>query len=467
MKKNGKTLMIFFLIIFFMVLTWFIPSGTFSTGSFVSNGINPAGIFDIFVFIYYSLTYKAMDIIYILMVGGTYGVLSNISSYRKLVDKFARFIRKNDIFSLSIVIFLISLYTSITSDILIIVGLSPFIVTSFLKAKKDRLTALSAGFGGMFVGLIGKTFGTFGIVSLMSGLNFVPSDLIIYKIVIFIFAYVLYTLFAILHMKKIGDVNETKYDVFCTESLDEKLIRPNKRKKVWPLLVISLIVIMIGFIAYINWDVSFGVKFFVNAFENLGKVKLFDKPILSNILGSVTELGNWTSLYMCTVILIGLIIISLIDRMKVSKFITSFQNGVRKIYKVAFIYVLVNCVYMLFYYFPIGLTIINSLLGTKFNSFIMFVIGFVALLMSVDFDIIGSALGAYLGNTFANYAVETGFILSLGMSIAALIIPTSYILMSVLSYLDVPYKNWLGYIWKFLITILIVVFVVILLLCIL
>ena len=56
MKKNGKTLMIFLLIIFLMVLTWFVPSGTFASGSFVSNGINPSGFFDLFVFIYYAIT---------------------------------------------------------------------------------------------------------------------------------------------------------------------------------------------------------------------------------------------------------------------------------------------------------------------------------------------------------------------------------------------------------------------------
>ena len=52
MKKNGKTLMIFLIILFLMVLTWFVPTGTFNEGAFVSNGTNPAGIFDLFVFVF-------------------------------------------------------------------------------------------------------------------------------------------------------------------------------------------------------------------------------------------------------------------------------------------------------------------------------------------------------------------------------------------------------------------------------
>ena len=207
MKKNGKTLMIFVLIIFFMLLTWFVDGGTYSTGAYVSNGINPSGIFDFFVFLYYSLTYKAMDIIYILTIGGAYGVLSNISAYRKLVDKTAKFIKNNDILSLCIATFLIALYTSIAGDIIVILGIAPFIVTSFLKAKKDRLTALSAGFGGLFIGLIGKTVGTFGVASLISGLEISASSLIGYKIILFVVAYALYNLFAVMHMRKVGSVD--------------------------------------------------------------------------------------------------------------------------------------------------------------------------------------------------------------------------------------------------------------------
>lgn len=467
MKKNGKTLMIFLLIIFLMVLTWFVPSGTFSTGTFVSNGINPAGIFDFIVFIYYSLSYKAMDIIYILTIGGAYGVLSNVGAYRKLVDKTARFIKKNDVLALCIATLIVGLYTSITSDILIIIGIAPFIVTSFLKAKKDRLTALSAGFGGLFIGLIGKTVGTFGVSSLLTGLKITAGSLIGYKIILFVLAYGLYNLFAVLHMKKIGVVDDTKYDVYCTESLDEKNVKPNKRKRIWHFILISAIVILIGGLGYINWETSFGVKAFANAMESIGKVELFSRPILTNLLGSVTAFGKWTALYMCTIVLIGLMITSLIDRMPVSKFISNFQNGVRKIYKVAFIYLFANCIYMIFYYFPIGLTIVNALLGTKFNALILFIVGFVGLLMSVDFDILGTALGAYLVTLFADQAAQTGMIIYLGMSLAALVVPTSYILMSVLTYLDVPYKNWLGYIWKFLLSILVVVFIIILLMCVL
>jgi uncharacterized ion transporter superfamily protein YfcC len=407
-----------------------------------------------------------MDLVYILTIGGVYGVLSNVGGYRKLVDKTARFIKKNDVVALLIATFVIALYTSITNDLLMIIGLAPFIVTSFLKAKKDRLTALSAGFGGLFIGLIGKTFGTFGVGELLTGLKTTPSDLIVYKLILFVLAYGLYNLFAVMHMRKTGDVDDTKYDAFCTESLDERKVKPNKKKKVWPLILIAVIVILIGFLGFIDWETSFGVKVFANAFESIGKVELFDRPIITNLLGSVTAFGKWTPLYMAIIAFFGTMIVALIDRMGVSKFITNFQNGVRKIYKLAFIYVLVNCVYVLFYYFPIGITILNALLGKgSFNVLSLFIVGFVGLFLAVDYELVGSALASYLAVLFAEKAAETTLVLYLGMSIAAFIVPTSYILMLALTYLDIPYTKWLKYIWKFLLTMVAAALIVILLVC--
>ena len=78
---------------------------------------------------------------------------------------------------------------------------------------------------------------------------------------------------------------------------------------------------------------------------------------------------------------------------------------------------------------------------------------------------VGSALASYLAVLFAEKAAETTLVLYLGMSIAAFIVPTSYILMLSLTYLDIPYTKWLKYIWKFLLTMVAAALIVILLVC--
>ena len=123
-------------------------------------------------------------------------------------------------------------------------------------------------------------------------------------------------------------------------------------------------------------------------------------------------------------------------------------------------------IYVLFYYFPIGITILNALLGKgSFNVLSLFIVGFVGLFLAVDYELVGSALASYLAVLFAEKAAETTLVLYLGMSIAAFIVPTSYILMLALTYLDIPYTKWLKYIWKFLLTMVAAALIVILLVC--
>ena len=466
MKKNGKTLVLLGVILFIMLLTWVIPSGSFSTGEYVSNGVNPTGLFDFFVMVYYAFTLKAMDIIYILMIGGAYGVLSKADSYRKLVDKLANVVKKNDIIAMMLVTFLVALFVSITNEFLVVLGVLPFIVSVFLKAGKDRLTALSASFGGLFIGIIGKTFGTYGMAALNEALELTVTSSIVYKLILFVLAYMLYNLFAILHMKKVEVVDETKYDLFITEEYVEKKSKKSKVKRVWPLIVISSIVILIGVLAFISWDKSFGIEIFKNAYEAIGKVKYANMPIMTNILGSVTEFGTWNTMFLDFVILVSIVLIAIIDKMSVNAFFTNFHNGIRKIYKVAFIYVLINCVYVIFYYFPIGITIMNFILGKgTFNMFTLLIVGFIGLLFAVDYEMVGNALGTYLAILFAEKAAETGLIIYLGMSIATLVVPTSYILMIALHYLEIPYTKWFSYIWKFLLSIIVVILLVLAIMC--
>lgn len=452
MKKNGKIIMIFIFILFFMLLTWIIPPATYKTGAYVANDINPAGIFDIFVLIYYSLTYKAMDIIFLFMVGGTYGVLSHTKGYRKLVDKIGSSIKKDKMVATMILLvstLLTGIYASITNEILILFLVAPFLVTIFLKGGKDRLTALSAGFGGMLIGMAGKTFGTYGVSELFGNLGLTVTSSLLMKLIIFVLVYMLYNLFALLHMYKQNNVDETKYDLFMTDKFDARA-KENRRTKVWPFITVSIIVLVVAFLAYISWDTSFGVKAFANLYESIKGVKIGNQSIIVDLLGSVTAFGTWTTMFMNTVMLLGIIILAIFDKMSINNLILNFQNGVRKIYKVVFMYLLVNCLYVLFYYFPIGVTIINFIIGDgTYNVAKLFIIGFLSLFIAVDFEIVGQAFGSYLATTFASYTTQVGFITYLGMSFAMVIAPTSCLLMIMLTYLDIPYTKWLKYIWKF------------------
>lgn len=463
MKKNGNLLIVCAVIALFMLLTWFVNAGSFSSGAYVSNGLNPIGIFDFLVLIFYVFNYKAMEVIYLLMVGGTYGVLSKTAGYQKLIDKSVKAIRGKEWIAMLILTLVIGLYASITNDLLVIFGVVPFIVTVFLRCGTDRLTALAAAFGGVFVGFVGQTFGTYGGASLLSALNLEVNASILYECLTFVVTYVLFNVFAISHMKKIGRVNETKYDMFMTPKLDETKVKPKNRKKVWPLVTLFVIVLLIGICAFISWDSSFGVTVFKDAFTKVSEFNIGSRPLFKQLLGSISEFGAWTVVFMGTVSFLATVIIGLVEKVKFNDFVDNFMNGTKKMYKVVFIYVLINSCYILAYYFPFALTIINSLLGKTFSFIAVFLAGVLGLFFSVEYELVGNTLGSYLATSYPEKIAEAGFALHLGMGFATLLVPTSALLMIVLTYLDVPYKNWLSYIWKFALSLLVALLVIMLL----
>ena len=60
--------------------------------------------------------------------------------------------------------------------------------------------------------------------------------------------------------------------------------------------------------------------------------------------------------------------------------------------------------------------------------------------------------GPFLTYAFADNIIVSTIVWRLGGALAALIVPTSFILLMALSYVDVSYKSWIKYIWKFVVS---------------
>ncbi|MDE5888656.1 MAG: hypothetical protein K2H20_01405, partial [Bacilli bacterium] len=297
-KKSDKVIILLIAILIFMVMSWIVEGGAYSSGQFASTGVSQIGLFDVFLAIYSAFFRMLPDILYILVVGGCYEVLSQTKGYQKMVDKVSNFIKGKESIALAVITLLMGLYTSITSHILVLICVAPFIVSVFLRNGKDRLTALSAGFGGLFLGYLGLTFGTYGIAYINSAMGLNTSNWIVQKFVIFIVAYILYVLFAILHMRKCKKVNEVKYDHFYTEELDETKVKRKNKTKVWPTALICIIGVLVLALGYIDWTTSFNIKTFAEFHTSFtGGFKVADVPVFGTIIGSyMNAFGEWTDL---------------------------------------------------------------------------------------------------------------------------------------------------------------------------
>ena len=460
MKKNDKIIILLIIGIVCTILTWFVECGTYQDGLFVSNGIIRAGIFDYMLIVYYALYYKASTIFYLFVLGGFYGILSQTKGYRKLVSKAVKLIRNREIPAILFTTFVVGLWTSFANEILATLIVIPFIVTVFLKRGKDRLTALSAAFGGMFIGTFGLTLGTYGVKELLSLLGLKVIDGIGFKIAMFIMAYGLYNLFAIMHMRNQEDViNHTKYDMFMTEKLDESDAKKRKAQKVWPTVLVLSLVAIVGCIAYINWNDSFNVTLFDNVMEKIENVKVSEIPIIQNILGSFNAFGKWSDLLpLSFVLIIASIIIAIVNKVSIGDAFSNFGEGAKKISKLVGIYMLVMAMFVLTYYFPWPVTLVNTVFGSgKFSLFSILLAAILAGVFFVDSEYLGYIFGTYLMANFADHVVATSLLMHFGYAISMVIAPTSFVLMMALTYLNIPYKNWLKYIWKFALAILVVI----------
>lgn len=461
-KENKNDKIILFMICFFVFafLSWIISGSTYQSGQLVDIGMYRAGLYDLVAVIISGITYKIEEIIYILFVGGMYGILAKTNSYKKIVQKTVCFIKEKEAVVFAIVTLFVGLYTSISSSIMTLFFLVPFIMTVFLKSGQDKLTAISASFGGLLLGYIGQTFGTYGVMNTISSsttpflldyLSVGASSFIMMKVIIFLAAYILFNVFAIIHMKNNKKEEIFEEDMFAIQEVNET---PKKKARivVWPTVLIgilSLIVIMIG---YISWNSSFNLSFFDELHSSVMSFSIADVKIIETIFGStLTAFGSWNDFLPAIFLMfVNILVVVITNKMSFVDTINNFGEGVRKIAKVAIIYGLAFSFLYLMTAFPWPTSLVDAFIPTdSFNIVLILVAAILAVFFCADPSFAGYYYGSYLAALFSANAAATAVVWRLGSSFALLLGPTSFILLAALTYADVPYTKWLKYIWKF------------------
>ena len=95
-------------------------------------------------------------------------------------------------------------------------------------------------------------------------------------------------------------------------------------------------------------------------------------------------------------------------------------------------------------------TIINKLLGSgSFSILTILVVSFIAAIFLVNPGYGNKIYGYYLSAAMGDKLADSVVVWHLGHAFAAIIAPTSLIVLLALTYLDVPYKKWFKYIWKY------------------
>ena len=456
-----KAIGIAFLI--FAVLSWIIPAGTISNGTYTKNtdGTIPVGLFGLFSNPLYSFGIFAQYFLLLLSIGGLYGVLNKTGVYTKIVDNFGSCVEKHKKLWLIVITFLLALISSIVGNQIVLFILVPFFVAVLMKGGFNKVTSIAATAGAIIIGVAGSIFGNDVIyISFFKAKVFTGT---ITKVIYFVLITTLYVLFLLLQNKMLSK-KEKKLDIkdlniFKSEEIP--LYEKNEsNKSAVPLIIMSIILLLIVFIGCINWTYTFDVSFFTEL-----DTKINDISWLPKVFGTLPVMGYFGNYDVAAVILIFTFIIKWLYSIKFDEFVDAFKDGMKQMITPAVYAILASTIFAVMVNSNTGAnistTISNSILGIsdKFYVLTVTLLGFVGGFFFNDLAYLTNSIYSLLATYGSASVTIMGILLQTGYAIAMLCLPVSVVLIAALKYLNVSYKEWMKYIYKFLLAMFVLVIV--------
>lgn len=454
MKKNNVLKVVLISIIVTVLLTWVLPI-TYFNGTIVEGERFQLGIVDLFRYLTEMIPYFGDVFVYILVVGGFYGVLYQTDGYRNLLDKIVQKYKEREWLFLTIVMILFSVMTSVSGLSLHLFFIFPAIITIILLMGYSKITALLTTVGSICVGFLGNTYavseGGFGVINSILKLD--VSSEIITKVVLLVVGLVI-LIFNVLNYAKEHRVEEARKGFLYPES-------SNTNAKTWPIVLVLDVVLLIMILSHISWNGAFEVTFFDEILKSIQEVKIGDFPIFSKLFGSsLVSFGNWGIPNLINLILVATVFVTLLCKVKLDDMFKSFGAGSKHALRPAFITFLVYLVLFVSVNHPFTLTIIKPIfeITENFNVITTSISGVLSHLFSIDIYYSAGNTLQYITSVITDTSLYgiIAVIWQATYGFSMLFVPTSAVLILGLSYLNVSYLNWLKAIWKIILELLVV-----------
>lgn len=447
-----KVLGITFVVI--LLLSWVIPAGAYSSGAFQSlNATAPIGLYDLIrtpaitiaTFIQYGLLFLA--------IGAFYGVLNKIGVYSNVVNAIVKKWSGNKKGFLILTTVLFALLASLTGLLTVMFILVPFFVAILMKLGYKKLPIFASTVGAMLVGQMGTTFGFnvwgYLMVFFSQSVEISMTTMIVARAILLV---MLVTIFVIIISKGVKKEETTK-----KEKKEEEIPlyeEATSKKGSIPFIIVSILMFVILVLGMYNWSYATSTEIFYNLHDSITSFEISGYPIFANLLGSVSELGYWGNYDLVVILVLASLLLGWIYSVKFKEILSGMANGVKKMLPTAF-YAMLSCVvFASILNMSDGnfvATIVNKLLSNQENFSFLGTVGssLVASFAYNDFyTLVGTFYGVlslYDAATIPVIAVLVQTIYGLVMLIA----PTSIFLLAGLAFMEIPYKEWMKYIWKF------------------
>jgi uncharacterized ion transporter superfamily protein YfcC len=461
MKKYNLLKIVLITIFVATLLTWLIPGSAFD-GTIKAQDRSMLGIWTLVTYPIVAFSYFAYVGLFIVVVGGFYGLLNKTGVYKSILDSIVKKFKNDKKLFLIISILSMALLSSFTNLSIGLLVFVPFLISIILLMGYDRVVALLSTIGAIFVGFIGSTYNNSIALNINSILKLDIKDELISKIPLLIIATVLLVFYVLEITKKKAKTNKEE------KSFDDPLYlaEKNSKNKVLPLIVTLIITAVIVIFSSIAWKEAFGLDWFEKANDAIFKFKLGEFLVFNKLLGTIPAFGNWMITEIMVLLVFVSIILALVYKIKLDDAIEAFIKGCKTMLQTALIVVLSYIVLIIIFYnqSTIYVTVADFILGlTKgFNIVTMIIATFIGSLMSSDvtnFTPMATTISSTIIKDSTSYNVMSVLIQSI-YGLAMFVAPTSVLLLFGLNYLKVPYFKWLKHIAKLLLQLFIVILVV-------
>lgn len=267
--------------------------------------------------------------------------------------------------------------------------------------------------------------------------------------------------------KKIAKSSKTRKSVNKAALIEEDVIivpaKVSGSHQIWPLVLTFSLLFVLFVLAFMPWTV-FNVDGFTKAALAVQEFTVFKFPIFAKILGTFNPFGNWTITDLFFPMGLVILVLALIYQVKLDDIFDGFIEGAKKALAPLVITILLYSILVIVTYHPFQLAVYKAVLGlTKgFNIATTAVVALIAPIFNSDIAYSFQSVLPYYTSIVtkaSNYPL-VGVIFQSMYGLAMLFAPTSLVLMGILAYLKVSYKDWLKTIWKLLLELFVVLLII-------
>ena len=464
LKKHGLLKVLTIIILITVILSNVLPSR--------QDVVTRIGIADTLVD-YYSIVLQNFSYLalFVLTVGGFYGVLSKTAAYKKLIDSIVTGVKplgKKFIFITIVLFAVVASLTGITLPLFIFI---PFVISIILLLGYDKLVAYSATFASTLVGYFGGVFvnfvnpNTYNITTYDEFVGLDNKFINVFPRLLLLFAGIALLIFFVdRHIKNVEE-KKVKYDLNDNDELLIAEVKGDyKNIKTWPLIVVMCLLFIIIVLGMVPWDGLFKIDAFTRFHTWLSELKIGDIAIYPSIISSSLPAfgewyasGNFMAIYVYAGMLVfaAAVIVAWINKIKTDDAINHFIEGAKKLLPAVTLitvsYAVLVCAYNNGFFEKV---IANY---GKFNYGISSLLAFAGSILNVDTTWILIGIYSPIVDLIKDETIlsSVSVLLQGIFGIFTLVGPTSLVMILGLTYLDIPYTTWLKYIWRFILSLVI------------